>query len=71
MESELVALDRKPVLPADSLVQTDLWLNIRQVQNGTAAIANKMAVWVGDGVKTLLALDYPHTLNETPSLKKS
>ena len=65
-----MALDRKPVLPADSPVQTGLRLDAGQIQNGSAAVANKMTMWGDDCVKALLSLNHADALDQAVFPKK-
>ena len=59
-----MALHRKPVLPADSLLQIPAQVDFRQIQNRAAAIANKMTVRSDDSVEPLLSLDHTYALNQ-------
>ena len=70
MEGELVPGNCKPVLPADRAVQSCSQRDPGQVDNGSAAFANKVTVRGGDRVKTLLPLDHADTLDEAVVLKE-
>ena len=61
---------REPVLRADGPFQSSLGADIREVQNGAAAVANKVAVGGGHGVEPLLTLHDPHALHLAGLLKK-
>lgn len=65
-----MALNHKPILLADSLVQITAGRNPGQVQDRTAATANKVTVRRNHSVKPLLALNHSHALNHAALLEK-
>ena len=63
-------MHREPILLADGPFQISLRTDIRQVQHGTAAVANEVTVGSNNGIKSLLPLDYAYTLDQAVFLKK-
>ena len=71
MEGELMSGNCKPILPADGLVQICVQRDLGQIDDGSAAFANKMTVRLGDGVEPFLSLHHAHTLDESVVLEEN
>ena len=64
MEGELMPLHGQAVLPADGLVQVPVRMDVGQVQHGTAAVANEVAVGSQRAVEPLLSPHHAHALDQ-------
>ena len=71
VKGELVALNHKPVLRTDGLVQLFPRVNVVEVQDSAAALANKVTVGPGVPVEVLLPVDHAHALDGPLLLENS
>ena len=65
-----MAVYHKPILLADSSVQICVLLDLKQIQDLAAAVANKVTVGLCHPVIPGLAIDHSHALNLSLGLEK-